>query len=114
MGSKWHSGATTARNIKANTRKAKIKGGTPGEGSPLDPLLRFIKHKRVPRLSGARAGAPPLHPAAFEKAGETFKRAYALRRLGGRSSAGRRTWSPSPGANVLTRFRVAGAKILPA
>ena len=23
-------------------------GGTPGEGSPLDPLLRFNKHKGVP------------------------------------------------------------------
>ena len=25
-----------------------IQGGTPGEGSPLDPLLRFIKQEGVP------------------------------------------------------------------
>ena len=52
-----------------------IQGGTPGEGSPLDPLLRFIKHKGDSALCGARARALPLHPAAFEKAGETFRRA---------------------------------------
>ena len=41
----------------------------------MDPLLRFIKHKGGSALCGARAGALPLHPAAFEKAGETFIRA---------------------------------------
>ena len=41
----------------------------------MDPLLRFYKHKRIPRLSGARPEALPLDSAAFEKAGETFIRA---------------------------------------
>ena len=66
---------------RTRTKRNKIKGGTPGEGSPLDPLLRSNKHKESSALCGARAGALPLHPAAFEKAGETFKRAS---RSGGR------------------------------
>ena len=41
----------------------------------MDPLLRFMKQKESSALCGARAGALPLHPAAFEKAGETFRRA---------------------------------------
>ena len=34
------------------------KGGTPGEGSPFDPLLRFVSIEKRP-------GAPPLDPARF-------------------------------------------------
>ena len=34
------------------------KGGTPGEGSPFNPLLRFKSIKKRP-------GAPPLDPARF-------------------------------------------------
>ena len=50
MGSKGRTGHRPPPNVSAHTYKAKIrKGGTPGEGSPLDPLLRFMKHKRVPR-----------------------------------------------------------------
>ena len=41
----------------------------------MDPLLRFMKHKRVPRLSGARPGTLSLDPATFEKVDETFIRA---------------------------------------
>ena len=41
----------------------------------MDPLLRFMKHKRVPRLSGARPGTLSLDPATFEKVDETFRRA---------------------------------------
>ena len=37
----------------------KIKGGTPGEGSPLNPLLRFNKHKRVPRSAERGQGLRP-------------------------------------------------------
>ena len=44
-------------------------------GSPLDPLLRSNKHKESSALCGARARAPPLHPATFEKVDETFRRA---------------------------------------
>ena len=40
---------TTSQSIGAHAPSEKIKGGTPGEGSPLDPLLRLNKHKRVPR-----------------------------------------------------------------
>ncbi|MFR5969468.1 MAG: hypothetical protein ACLUGA_13395, partial [Oscillospiraceae bacterium] len=49
--------------------------GTPGEGSPLDPLLRFMKQKESSARCGARPGTLSLDPAAFEKAGETFMRA---------------------------------------
>ena len=76
MGSKGRTGQRPPPSVTAHTYKAKTrKGGTPGEGSPLDPLLRFNKHQESSALCGARAGAPPLHPAAFEKAGETFIRA---------------------------------------
>ena len=40
---------------------------------PRTPFLISNKHQESSALCGARAGAPPLHPAAFEKAGETFK-----------------------------------------
>ena len=52
-----------------------IQGGTPGEGSPLDPLLRFIKHKGGSARCGARPGTLSLDPATFEKVDETFIRA---------------------------------------
>ena len=54
------------------------------------------KRQRIPRLSGARAGALPLHPAAFEKAGETFKRARSAQR-----SQARRTRAELSSANCL-------------
>ena len=41
-----------------------IKGGTPGEGSPLNPLLRFNKHKESSALkrSAGKGSAPaPRH-----------------------------------------------------
>ena len=41
------------------------KGGTPREGSPFDPLLRFVKHKERSARCGARPRAPPLDPARF-------------------------------------------------
>ena len=37
----------------------KKKGETPGEGSPLDPLLRFLKHKGVPRSAERGQGRCP-------------------------------------------------------
>ena len=40
------------------------KGGTPGEGSPFDPLLRFISIRAFRALRRA-ARAPPLDPARF-------------------------------------------------
>ena len=40
------------------------KGGTPGEGSPFDPLLRFVSTGEFRALRRA-ARAPPLDPARF-------------------------------------------------
>ena len=40
------------------------KGGTPGEGSPFDPLLRFVSTREFRALRRA-ARAPPLDPARF-------------------------------------------------
>ena len=37
--------------------------------------MKHKKHKRIPRSAERGQGALPLDPAAFEKAGETFKRA---------------------------------------
>ncbi len=84
----------TYRRTRTNVKKI---GGTPREGSPMDPPQRFNKQKESSALCGARAGAPPLHPAAFEKAGETFRRARCaqargrtfLRRGGGGRRLGR-------------------------
>ena len=49
---------TTSQRIGAHA-ETKRKGGTPGEGSPLDPLLRFNKHKRVPRSAERGQGRCP-------------------------------------------------------
>ena len=40
------------------------KGGTPGEGSPFNPLLRFFSIREFRALRRA-ARAPPLDPARF-------------------------------------------------
>ena len=41
------------------------KGGTPGEGSPFNHLLRFVEHKRVPRAAARGQGLRPWTPPAF-------------------------------------------------
>ena len=41
------------------------KGGTPGEGSPFDPFLRFVKHKGRSARCGARPGLRPRTPPPF-------------------------------------------------
>ena len=41
------------------------KGGTPGEGSPFDPLLRFFEHGGVPRAAARVHGLRPWTPPAF-------------------------------------------------
>ena len=51
----------TYRRTRTNVKK---RGGTPGEGSPLDPLLRFMKQKESSALkrSAARDAVPgPCH-----------------------------------------------------
>ena len=47
------------------------KGGTPGEGSPFDPLLRFIEHGGIPRAAARGQGsAPGPRPLFCKKAGQ--------------------------------------------
>ena len=52
------------------------KGGTPGEGPPFDPLLRFVSIRRVPRAAARGQGsAPGPRPLFCKKAGQkTFRR----------------------------------------
>ena len=61
MGSKGRAGPRPPPKVTAHTHKPKEqrKGGTPGEGSPLDPLLRFIEHKRFPRSAERGQGRCP-------------------------------------------------------
>ena len=56
-------GPTAAQGLRA--AGAARKGGTPGEGSPFDPLLRFVKHKESSARCGARPGLRPWTPPAF-------------------------------------------------
>ena len=53
---------TAQRGLRA--AGAARKGGTPGEGSPFDPLLRFFSTGEFRALRRA-ARAPPLDPARF-------------------------------------------------
>ena len=54
----------TYRRTRTNPKK---KGGTPGEGSPLDPLLRSNKHKRVPRSAERGQGLRPCTPPPLKR-----------------------------------------------
>ena len=53
---------TSERELRA--AGAARKGGTPGEGPPFDPLLRFVSKREFRALRRA-ARAPPLDPARF-------------------------------------------------
>ena len=65
-----------SRETQRRTRANAKQGGNPLIGfPPWTPLLIFNKQKGDFARCGGRPGAPPLDPAAFEKAGETFKRA---------------------------------------
>ena len=55
-------GVRKSRGLRA--AGAARKGGTPGEGSPFDPLLRFVSKREFRALRRA-ARAPPLDPARF-------------------------------------------------
>ena len=65
---------TAARRLRA--AGAARKGGTPGEGSPFDPLLRFFGDGVFRALRRASKGsAPGPRPLFCKKAGQkTFKR----------------------------------------
>ena len=45
--------------------EAARKGGTPGEGPPFDPLLRFFSIRGVPRAAARGQGRSPWTPPAF-------------------------------------------------
>ena len=74
------------------------KGGTPGEGSPFNPLLRFVKQKGRSARCGARPGAPPLDPARF------FVKKRGKKLLLGQIST---SPSPSPLGRVIQSVREA-------
>ena len=136
MGSNRRTGQRPPPKVSAHTHKPKRKGGTPGEGSPLTPLLRSNNHKRVPpaaaggqrlclwtppplkrwtKLSNARvarsegrkkSGAPERVPDSF-----IFSRGRRVRRSRRRAPA----WSRSSGhrrgasSRSASRRRTAGS-----
>ena len=65
---------TASRGLRA--AGAARKGGTPGEGSPFNPLLRFFSIREFRALRrAARGAAPGPRPLFCKKAGQkTFKR----------------------------------------
>ena len=63
-----------SQRIGAHVQGTKIKGGNPLIGfPPWTPFLIFCEQKESSALCGARPGTLSLDPAAFEKAGETFR-----------------------------------------
>ena len=54
----------TYRRTRTNVKK---KGGTPGGGSPLDPLLRVNNHKGVPRSAERGQGLCPCTPPPLKR-----------------------------------------------
>ena len=64
----------TYRRTRTNPRINK-RGKPLDRVSPLNPLPDLYEQKESSALCGARPGTLSLDPAAFEKAGETFKRA---------------------------------------
>ena len=76
-GVEWQQGVTkTSQRNGAHVESARInKRGNPRRGFPLRPPPALIRAQGGSARCGGRPGAPPLHPAAFEKAGETFIRA---------------------------------------
>ena len=62
-------GPTASQGLRA--AGAARKGGTPGEGPPFDPLLRFISTGGVPRAAARGQGsAPGPRPLFCKKAGQ--------------------------------------------
>ena len=59
-------GSTAApRRRKLRAAGAARKGGTPGEGSPFYPFLRFFGIRLVPRAAARGQGRRPWTPPAF-------------------------------------------------
>ena len=57
----------TSQRIGAHVQAKRKEGGTPGEGSPLDPLLRLNKHKGVPRSAERGQGLCPCTPPPLKR-----------------------------------------------
>ena len=53
------------RCVRLRAAGAARKGGTPGEGSPFNPLLRFFSIRSVPRAAARGHGLRPWTPPAF-------------------------------------------------
>ena len=58
---------TTSQSNGAHVQTQRKEGGTPGEGSPLDPLLRFNKHKGVPPAAAGGQGRCPCTPPPLKR-----------------------------------------------
>ena len=94
-GSMFTTVVTSERELRA--AGAARKGGTPGEGPPFDPLLRFVSIGEFRALRRASKGsAPGPRPLFCKKAGQkTFRR---------QSTSGP---SPSPLGRVIKSVREA-------
>ena len=58
-------------HVRLRAAEAARKGGTPGEGSPFDPLLRFFSTREFRALRrAARGAAPGPRPLFCKKAGQ--------------------------------------------
>ena len=67
-GVEWQDRLTTpSQRIGAHVQTQRKEGGTPGEGSPLDPLLRFNKHRGVPRSAERGPGLRPCTPPPLKR-----------------------------------------------
>ena len=62
-GSMFTTVVTSERELRA--AGAARKGGTPGEGSPFNPFLRFFEHGGIPRAAARGQGLRPWTPPAF-------------------------------------------------
>ena len=62
-GSMFTTVVTSERELRA--AGAARKGGTPGEGPPFDPLLRFVSTRGIPRAAARGQGLRPWTPPAF-------------------------------------------------
>ena len=91
--------------IKRRTRRSVKKRGNPRRGFPLKPPPALYEAQGNSALCGARARAPPLHPATFEKVDETFKRAsrsaHEMRPPVRGPRVGGRAVGSMPGAGVM-------------
>ena len=107
MGSNGRTSHRPPPSVTAHTYNAKkIKGGTPGEGSPLDPLLRLNKHKRVPRSAERGQGLCPCTPPPLKRRAKLSNalRAAMRERRGGQFRSGGSESTTTASALVRSSF----------